>query len=167
MKRKRLMPVKLYNMEAYRCSIDEMCIIKSDLDLDIVEISDENWNEIRELKKNKQEKGCAVYYNKVPIAYAFYRLQGSYDDFFKISSAVCVIAHVFVKPEYRGHRIQGALFYEIARRVSSEFGIKYFYCMIHTYNKKSMSGVRKAGFSYLSDYKCIRIFGRTVKKFKI
>ena len=149
---------------------------KSDLELKMVPITDENVFLVRDLRAPEYEGqfryqlslgdfGYYAYYNNQPVGYGWVKHSGSDDFFFKIGETCAYLCRFFVSETMRGHGIYPEIISEL---ILKENAVKTFYIAVERGNESSERGLRKVGFEFIKEYGFIRGFKKTfnMKKLK-
>ena len=144
----------------------------SDLDLNMVPITEENLSLVRELRAPEYESqfryqlslgdfGYYAYHDGVPVGYGWVKHAGSDDFFFQIGEKCVYLCRFFVHESMRGHGIYPAI---ISALIDREQGIDSFYIAVERGNEASERGLKKVGFTFVKEYGLIRGFKKTFNK---
>lgn len=149
---------------------------KSNLDLNMVPITEENISLVCELRGPEYESqfryqlslgdfGYYAFYADRPVGYGWAKHTGSDDFFFKIGEGCAYLCRFFVHESMRGHGIYPEI---ISRLIQKEDTVKTFFIAVERGNESSERGLKKVGFTYAKEYGFIRGFKKTfnMKKLK-
>lgn len=168
-----LTPIKKYIMNTYEIDFRELTL-KSDLEIELVDISFDNLKDVAALRKGARYKeykrtleenksiGIAVKFGNEIIGYGWGKFEGAFDNFFHIN-VDGYIGGIFVDSKYRGHNVAPVIIYEIIKRLR-EKGVCKYYVAIQEQNYASIKAVEKIGMNMLDKRTIYRIMKRTVPK---
>lgn len=142
---------------------------ESDLELDMIPITEENLHLVRSLRGDVYEGqfryqlslgdfGYYAFYRGKPIGYGWVKHPGSDDYFFKIGEGCVYLCRFFVHESMRGHGVYPAL---ISALIDREAQYDRFYIAVERGNEASERGLRKVGFEPQREYGFIRGFKKT------
>jgi len=165
-------------MKIYELNIHEMYSVKSKININFEFITEENVNEVAQLRNNtrlrefkkilKQDSiGIAAYYNDKIIGYGWVKWENCFDNFFFIKEGRALLASFYVDSKYRGLGIYPSIIKELIVEANKYHGTTYFLIGIQNKNIPSIKGAKKVGFQFLKDYKLFRAFKVTIPKYKI
>ena len=167
---------KCWHERLFSVRRSDVALQKSDLELRMVPINEENIALVRELRGPEYEKqfqyqlslgdfGYYAYYGDRPVGYGWVKHCGSDDFFFKIEAGCVYLCRFFVHESVRGHGIYPEIISELIKK---EDTVKTFYIAVERGNESSERGLRKVGFQFVKEYGFIRGFKKTfnMKKLK-
>jgi len=159
---------KCWHEKLFHVKRADAVLQKSDLELNMVPITQENLSLVCELRGSEYEKqfryqlslgdfGYYAYFNDRPIGYGWVKHPGSDDFFFKIGEDCVYLCRFFVHESMRGHGIYPEIISELIKK---EHTAKTFYIAVERGNESSERGLKKVGFTFVKEYGSIRGFKR-------
>ena len=167
---------KCWHEKLFRVKRADVMLQKSDLELHMVPITEENVSLVCELRGPEYEGqfryqlslgdfGYYAYYGDRPVGYGWVKHTGSDDFFFKIGEDCVYLCRFFVHEAMRGHGIYPEI---ISRLIQKQDAANTFYIAVERGNESSEIGLKKVGFQFVKEYGFIRGFKKTfnMKKLK-
>ena len=159
----------------FRVKIDNAIYQKSDLEIKMIPITEENTSLVCELRGAEYEKqfryqlslgdfGYYAYCGDNPVGYGWAKHEGSDDFFFKIGEGCIYLCRFFVHESMRGHRVYPEIISELMKR---EKHAETFYIAVERGNESSERGLKKVGFEFVKEYGFIRGFKKTFNMKKL
>lgn len=160
---------KCWHERLFRLKREQAIFQKSDLDIEMVPITQENVGLVRDLRGDIYEEqfryqlslgdfGYYAFYNAEPVGYGWVKHPGSDDYFFKIGEGCVYLCRFFVHSSMRGHGIYPEL---ISALIQKENTAQTFYIAVERGNESSKRGLKKVGFKFVKEYGFIRGFKKT------
>ena len=166
---------KCWHEKLFCVKRDKVMLQKSDLDLRMVPITEENIPLVCKLRGPEYEGqfryqlslgdfGYYAYDGNKPVGYGWVKHTGSDDFFFKIGEGCVYLCRFFVHESMRGHRIYPEI---ISALIQKENLIDKFYIAVERGNESSERGLKKVGFAFVKEYGFIRGFKKTFNMKKL
>ena len=129
---------KCWHEKLFRANRADVVLQKSNLELHMIPITEENASLVCELRGPEYERqfryqlslgdfGYYAYYDGRPVGYGWVKHPGSDDFFFKIGEGCVYLCRFFVHESMRGHRIYPEI---ISRLIQKEDATKTFYIAV-------------------------------------
>ena len=166
---------KCWHERLFRVKREKATLQKSDLDLEMIPVTEENAYLVKDLRGAEFEKqfkyqlslgdfGYYAYCEGKPVGYGWAKHTGSDDFFFKIGEGCVYLCRFFVHESMRGHRIYPELISELMKR---ENETETFYIAVERGNESSERGLRKVGFEFVKEFGFVRGFKKTFNMKKL
>ncbi len=165
-------PVKIYHERLFQLQREKIVPCVSGLQLDYVKITADNLSLVEHLRGKEYVQqfeyqlsqgdfGYYVFFEGRPIGYGWVKHPGSDDFFFDIGENCCYLCRFFVHESMRGHGIYPELLNTL---ISRESECNLFFIAAERGNEASERGLRKVGFSFLSEFSFVRAYRKTFNK---
>ena len=167
--------IKCWYERLFRISREKVVKYRSDLLLEMLPITKDNVVWVRTLRGQEYEKqfvdqlamGDFGYYaclDGKAVGYGWVKHPGSKDYFFDIEEGCRYLCRFFVHESMRGHGIYPEL---ICALIEHETEADVFHIAVERGNMASEQGLKKVGFEFQKEFSFLRLFRRTVNKYKL
>ena len=167
---------KCWHEKLFRVKRNDVIFQRSDLELNMVPITEENVSLVCDLRGSEYERqfnyqlslgdfGYYAYYGDKPVGYGWVKHTDSDDFFFKIGPDCAYLCRFFVHESMRGHKIYPEIISELIKKENT---VNTFFIAVERGNESSERGLKKVGFEFVKEYGFIRGFKKTfnMKKLK-
>lgn len=166
---------KCWHEKLFSVKRTDVVLQKSDLELHMIPITEENVSLVCELRDSVYEGqfryqlslgdfGYYAYLNDRPVGYGWVKHTGSDDYFFKIGKDCVYLCRFFVHESVRGHGIYPEIISELIKKENSA---KTLYIAVERGNEASERGLKKVGFQFVKEFGFIRGFKKTFNMKKL